>query len=176
MTRLIRTTAAAFVAVLSISFIGTNAAHAAGYGSPDGNSVSESSVTAGTKVRVVLRGFKPKSKVVLTFRSAVVLLGEFTADETGSVQTDVTVPEGIDPGDHHIVGEGVDAAGAAITPSLPVTVRGTSALAFTGMNTSSTLALAGLLITVGIAGTVAARRRIEPAYEARHRGSDSYRA
>jgi hypothetical protein len=154
----------ALAAVSALLFAFSAPALASGYGGTDGNSVSQDTLVPSAPVSVRFSGFKPGSEVDLTFQSTPVYLGRFTADQTGTVLANVTVPKGTAIGDHHFVADGVDVNGASIHAEIPVRVEGAS-LAFTGANTGNTLALAGLLIVVGMAGMAAARRRLEPALD-----------
>lgn len=158
MKKFIRVIAAAGALVLGLS----TAALAQGYGGTDGNATSTPVVSPNTQLQLRFTGFLPLSQVRLTLYSDPVFLGEFTADQRGEVVVSITVPANTPVGDHHVVASGTDVNGQPLQSSMPVKVEGAN-LALTGTNTANTLALAGLLIVVGMAGMAAARRRLEPA-------------
>ena len=141
-----------------------SAALGQGYGGPDGNQVSPPRPHVGASIHVVFRGFRPLSRVTLSLFSVPIRLGAFDADTTGEVAQDLTLPPSAALGAHHVVAEGIAVSGDAVHAEVAITIVSDpipEAVAFTGANTSNLLALAGLLITVGLAGMASARRRLD---------------
>jgi LPXTG-motif cell wall-anchored protein len=75
----------------------------------------------GAKLDVSGRGFDPGSEVTLTLHSAPVVLGTVSAGDDGRFTTTVTIPV-IEPGDHVLTADGVDALGQPLTLQAAVTV------------------------------------------------------
>jgi hypothetical protein len=80
--------------------------------------------TNGAPVTVEATGFQPNSLVFVRFQSETVYIGVFTADADGKVVLDLTVPDGLPPGSHDIVVEGVGADGGVWQYVQPLTVPG----------------------------------------------------
>jgi LPXTG-motif cell wall-anchored protein len=80
-----------------------------------------SSVLWGSKLDVNGQGFDPGSEVTLTLHSDPVVLGTVTAGDDGRFATTVTIPM-VEPGDHVLTAEGVDALGQPLALDATVTV------------------------------------------------------
>jgi hypothetical protein len=139
-----------------------------GYGTPDATTTTAAPVKNVFKLTdrlsVRLAGWAPDSKVDATLNSDPIPLGSFRADATGTVTIDVPVPAEATPGEHTVVAVGIDPTGAPRTASQSIVLESETAgiLAFTGSNPQTLVGLGGLLIAVGAAGTLAARRRLQP--------------
>lgn len=139
-----------------------------GYGTPDATTTTVAAPTNVFKLtdnlRVSFTGFAPNSKVDATLNSEPIPLGSFRADAGGTVTIDVPVPAEAPPGEHTVVAVGIDPTGAPRTVSRSIVLESETAgiLAFTGSNPQALIGLGGLLIAVGAAGTLAARRRLQP--------------
>ena len=139
-----------------------------GYGTPDATTTTAAPVKTSFKLtdHIVVRfpGFAPGSEAKATLNSDPIPLGTFRADATGTVTIDVPVPAEAPPGEHTVVAVGIDPTGAPRTASQSVVLESETAgiLAFTGSNPQALVGLGGLLIAVGAAGTLAARRRLQP--------------
>jgi hypothetical protein len=76
-------------------------------------------------------GFAPGSTGQIIFESTPTVIGSFTADAQGRVNTQATVPSSAEAGAHHMVLRGTAPSGAVREVSKPVTV--TAALTRTGV-------------------------------------------
>lgn len=101
--------------------------------------------------------------ITISVGSTLTKLGVFTPDAGGKINANITLPASLEAGDHHLFFQGVDPAGKPRVVGLEFKVEGVSAnrLALTGSNPSNLVAIGGLLIVVGVAGTAAARRRMQ---------------
>lgn len=148
---------------LALIFVPLAAVDAQGYGGTDGAQVSDATPAPGQKVELVLAGFAPNTDVALEIRSDPIALGTFRSDASGVVRASVTIPEGF-AGNHTIVASGVSATGQPLTLSVPVVVAAAEAgpglLALTGSDSRSMVAMGALLLVVGGAATVAAKKRM----------------
>lgn len=139
-----------------------------GYGTPDATTTTTAPATnrfkLSARITMELPGWAPNSNVDVTLNSDPIPLGSFRADATGTVRLDVPVPAEAPPGDHTIVAVGIDPTGAPRTASRSIVLESETAgvLAFTGSNPQALVGLGALLIAVGAAGTLAARRRLQP--------------
>ena len=71
--------------------------------------------------------FGPGTTVTVTLHSDPVLLGTVVTDAAGAFTATFQIPAGVPAGAHHVVLEGVDAAGNPRTVSMPVTIGASSA-------------------------------------------------
>lgn len=128
--------------------------------------------------RVIIRiqwAFRALSRVQVSLHSDPISLGEFTADADGSLEAIVEIPPQATLGSHDIVATGESPSGAPVRIAIPIEVVASalpSDLAFTGSNAASMLALGAMLVVMGMAATVAARRRIATVGVARYTVSD----
>ncbi len=147
-------------------------AGAEGYTSLDTGTVTDITPAPGQTVTVVIKGLKPLSKVTVELHSDPLVLGTFTADANGTINVDVTVPAGTEVGDHTIVATGVDPQGNPVTASIPVTVMSNTSptadpnggggfLPRTGGDVATLVTVGGVLVVIGSASALAARRRAE---------------
>jgi hypothetical protein len=108
-------------------------------------------------------GWKPNSQVDATMNSTPVSLGTLTADGSGAVSGQFTVPAGMETGSHTVVLTGQDPNDESRTVTIALTVSTTpvtttptgtnvssgGTLAFTGSTTRNLVSIALLLIAVG---------------------------
>jgi LPXTG-motif cell wall-anchored protein len=80
-----------------------------------------SSVVWGSTLDVTGQGFDPGTEVTLTLHSDPVVLGTVSAGDDGRFATTVTIPV-VDPGDHVLTADGVDAFGQPLTLQATLTV------------------------------------------------------
>ncbi len=140
-------------------------ANTPGVASPDGGAATGDNATAGKKVVKVLTGFKPHEVVTVTLHSAPVKVGTFTADASGTVRVEFTVPAGTPAGTHTLVYEG--SLGTYFQESLTVAVAAGSGdnLAYTGASVAMPLGLGAGALALG-GGLVLMTRRRNAAAEA----------
>ena len=143
--------------------------------------VSDTTVTGGQVIDVTACCFEPGTDVDLIFQSDPVLLATATAGAGGAIATQVAIPVGAALGAHTLTATGtgldgsplalavgltvLEASSTATTPaptpgSGGVTTQTVDTLPRTGSSTSSLVWLAGGLVVMGSATTVAARRRL----------------
>lgn len=120
--------------------------------------LSDSTVAPGGTVTFTGGGFRPGSVITITFFSDPIVLGTTTADSVGNFSVTVVIPDGVPLGDHHLEASGVDASGQPFTVSLDVTVGSTSPLARTGSDVSAVLGIGFVVIVLGAAALLGARR------------------
>jgi hypothetical protein len=126
-----------------------------------GNRATYDKVTAGTPFTLGERftasypGFKPFEVVTLVLHSTPQNVGTFTADASGVVTVNFTIPAGTAAGSHSLTMSGN--LGTAFAQALKVSSSRT--LAYTGADVTTPLAIGGSLLVVGTALTVAGRRR-----------------
>ena len=118
-------------------------------------SVSVSTVVRGRTVNLDAVGFLPGEAVTVTLHSTPVVIANWTADATGRVGGNVTIPAATAPGAHTIKLDGLT---SGVSTSQPITV--TAALAETGFEVALPLMVAfGALAFGGLAFAFAYRRR-----------------
>ncbi|WP_051389449.1 LamG-like jellyroll fold domain-containing protein [Arthrobacter sp. 35W] len=98
-----------------------------GTGSTTG-SVDTGTAAPGQTITVSGSGFGPGSTVVFTLHSTPVELGTAVADAQGNVTLTVALPADVAAGEHLIVLTGVDASGAPVEVSIPLTVSASGAV------------------------------------------------
>ncbi|MFI7544812.1 Ig-like domain-containing protein [Actinoplanes sp. NPDC049599] len=79
----------------------------------------------GQQITVIGTGFAPRSTATIILYSTPIALGTVVTDANGSFSVPVTIPAGLDPGDHTFLASGVNPAGATRQMALPVTVAPT---------------------------------------------------
>ena len=144
--------------------------------------IDTGSVTPGGSITVSGSDFGPRSTVTVTLHSDPVLLGTVVTDALGAFTATFQIPAGVPAGAHHVVIEGVDAAGNPRTVSMPVTIaangepgsappsttgappsatptRAPAALALTGSAVAGRVVSAVALLLAGAWLTGAGRRR-----------------
>ena len=67
-------------------------------------------------------GGTPDAPIYLTTYSAPVVIGAYTADETGSLDTTITIPADLPAGQHHLILDSYTADGTAVTAAVTVTI------------------------------------------------------
>ncbi|SHN86307.1 hypothetical protein SAMN05660350_03913 [Geodermatophilus obscurus] len=137
-------------------------ANTPGVKSPDGGSATGDTAAPGRKVVKVLTGFKPGEVVTVTLHSTPQTMGTFTADQSGTVTVEFTVPAGTPTGDHTLVYEGD--MGTYFQESFTVaaaaaTSNASSNLAYTGADVALPLGLGVGALALGGGLVFAARRR-----------------
>ncbi|WP_433064794.1 beta strand repeat-containing protein [Dactylosporangium sp. CS-033363] len=125
-----------------------------------------SSASPGQEITFIGTGFAPYSTAIITIYSTPTVLGTAVTDATGSFSKLVTIPPGLDTGDHTAVAQGVAPDGTVRAMSLAITVApsvgGDSSLPVTGPAFAMMLATGLGLTTSGaalIAATTRRRRR-----------------
>lgn len=112
--------------------------------------------TSGGTVTVSYSGFTPGEKVEVWVHSTPILLFTATADASGTVSAQVTLPAGLELGAHQVILKGLTSGIEYVTP---VTVSASSGtLPQSGFNVAAPLLLGIALLAAG-AGVLAARRR-----------------
>ena len=141
-------------------------ANTAGVASPDGGAATGDTASAGKKVVKVLTGFMPHEVVTVTLHSAPVKVGAFTADASGTVRVEFTVPAGTPAGSHTLVYEG--SMGTYFQESLTVAAAAASgdSLAYTGASVAMPLGLGAGALALGGGLVLMTRRRNAQAAEA----------
>lgn len=129
---------------------------------------SSDKVVAGKTMVVSGSGYQPGSTVTVLIYSSPQVLTTVVADGSGNFTATVTVPAGLEPGQHTLVGSGVDPGGVQRFVTLPVTVSAagvatisktkTGTLAYTGVDVLPP-ALAGLAAIALGTGLIVLRRR-----------------
>ncbi len=131
---------------------------------PDGCqiSISRNVVAPGETVIVTGEDFVPGESIDLFLLSDPVFLKTVTADSTGSFSTEVTIPLNTPPGLHQIR---ASSGTCTLTADINVTASGGPGgggqLAFTGSNSLPWLWIALVLLAIGTALVVGARRRAQ---------------
>jgi LPXTG-motif cell wall-anchored protein len=144
-------------------------ANTAGVASPDGGAATGDRTAPGQKVVKVLTGFKPGEVVTVTLHSAPRTVGTFTADASGTVRVEFTVPAGTPAGEHTLVYEGN--MGTYFQEALTVAASGSGTgsgdnLAYTGASVAMPLGLGGGALALGGGLVFLTRRRNTQAAEA----------
>lgn len=151
------------VAVEATGKIRGTQANTPGVASSDGGSATGDSAALGRKVVKVLTGFQPGEVVTVTLHSTPQTLGTFTADASGTVTIEFTVPEGTSGGEHTLVYEG--SMGTYFQETFTVTAAATtsnasaSSLAYTGADVALPLGLGVGALALGGGLVLLARRR-----------------
>lgn len=145
------------------------AAITAGVASPDTGAATGDRAPLGEKVVKVLTGFKPFEVVTVTLNSTPTRVGSFTADASGTVRIEFTVPAGTPVGDHTLVYEGDKGTyfqeSFAVAPAALATT-GSGHLASTGASVALPLGLGLGALAAGGGLVFTARRRSTGAVQA----------
>jgi hypothetical protein len=120
----------------------------------------KSTVAPGKTITVSGSGYAPNTTVTLAIYSAPQVLTTVVTDASGNFTATVTVPAGLEAGNHTLVASGVDSAGNLRYVNLAVTVSssGKAMLAYTGANVVPP-ALGGLAAVALGTGLIVVRRR-----------------
>ena len=144
------------------------AANTPGVKSPDTGAATGDRSAPGQKVVKVLTGFRPGEVVTVTLHSTPQQVGSGTADVTGTVRIEFTLPAGTPVGDHTLVYEGNQ--GTYFQEAFAVTAASGSgsggSLAYTGASVALPLGLGAGALALGGGLVVAARRRSAEAPQA----------
>jgi hypothetical protein len=148
--------------VLSTGDIRGVAANTPGVASPDTGAATGDRSAAGRRVVKILTGFQPYEVVTVTLHSTPTRIGTFTADASGTVRIEFTVPAGTPAGDHTLVYEGDQ--GTYFQESFTVTAAaaatGTAGdLAYTGASVALPLGLGAGALALGGGLVFLTRRR-----------------
>lgn len=126
---------------------------------------TDAALATGEKVTLSGSGYLPNSTISVIIYSSPQVLTSVVTDATGSFRVTVTVPDGLENGNHTLVASGVDSTGQTRYVTLPVTVTGgttgSGGLAYTGVDIA--LPLTGGLIALGVGAAlmfVARRRKV----------------
>ncbi len=113
-------------------------------------------IEPGSSITISGGGFSPGADVTVVIRSEPLELGTTTADATGFMSIEVTLPEDFPAGDHTLSATGFSPDGTLVL-SLPVEVAGgddlgeaPDALAFTGSSLVQALLAAGAIAAGGL--------------------------
>ncbi len=141
-------------------------ANTPGVASPDGGAATGDTASAGKKVVKILTGFKPHEVVTVTLHSAPQTVGTFTADASGTVRVEFTVPAGTPAGAHTLVYEGN--MGTYFQETLTVAAASGTGdnLAYTGASVAMPLGLGAGALALGGGLVFMTRRRNAQAAEA----------
>ncbi len=156
--------------VLFTGEIRGTSANTPGVASPDSGAATGDRSAPGQKVVKILTGFQPYENVTVTLHSTPTRVGTFTADASGTVRIEFTVPAGTPAGDHTLVYEGDQ--GTYFQESFTVTAAGTAAtaddddLAYTGASVALPLGLGAGALALGGGLVFLTRRRSAGAAEA----------
>ena len=85
-------------------------------------SVGTAAIRPGAPIVTTGKGFKPGSSVHLVLHSDPVNLGTVSVGTGGTFSKTVTVPADTPDGAHHVVANGTDSSGAAVSPSAALSV------------------------------------------------------
>lgn len=87
---------------------------------PDGEELTQA--FPGEEITLSAGGFEPGSPVDVELHSDPILLATTVAGEDGGIEVTLTLPTGIQPGEHALVAVGVDPAGQPHQVSAPLTI------------------------------------------------------
>ncbi|GAB3322400.1 hypothetical protein GCM10027451_44970 [Geodermatophilus aquaeductus] len=134
-------------------------ANSPGVASPDTGAATGDRSTPGQKVVKVLTGFKPGEVVTVTLHSTPQRVASATADASGTVRIEFTLPAGTPAGAHTLVYEG--SQGTYFQEAFTVTAAAGSgaALAYTGASVALPLGLGAGALALGGGLVVLSRRR-----------------
>jgi hypothetical protein len=132
---------AAVIASVGLVLLATPAFAQAYPPTPNALTVSKSSVAAGGAVGVAGTGCGAGEAVTVDLDETQI--GTTTADDTGSFNSDVTIPRSATPGSHDLTAS--CSGGTAFTATITVTAASSGGLPFTGANLAP-----GLLVGVGL--------------------------
>jgi hypothetical protein len=132
--------------------------------------VSDSSLAPGDSLSIEGRGFAPGSSATATLFSAPMEVGTFTADGSGTVRGEVTIPPSTSPGEHRLelAGSGADGGPLVLSAQLTITGEGGGSgsrqsggggFAFTGTSITALIVAGTLLAGLGAGAVVVSRRR-----------------
>ncbi|WP_369253873.1 hypothetical protein [Geodermatophilus amargosae] len=160
------TPAAAPTTVAPTGVIRGTSANTPGVASPDTGAATGDRAAPGQKVVKVLTGFRPGEVVTVTLHSAPQRVASGTADASGTVRIEFTVPAGTPTGDHTLVYEGN--RGTYFQEAFAVTASGDSAasLAYTGASVALPLGLGAGALALGGGLVFFGRRRAAEATQA----------
>ena len=126
------------------------------------------SATPGQKVVRIIEGFQPFEEVTLVMHSTTVVLGTFTADASGVLTAEFTLPAGTTAGTHTFVYEGTVTyfqESFTVTAALDTASSGKQ-LAYTGADMTAPITLGLGLLAAGAGALVVSRRRTAGAAQA----------
>lgn len=122
-------------------------------------SLSAATVAAGGSLRVSGTGFESGERVVIELRSTPTVLATVTADASGNLSTQVTIPASTAAGSHRIVL--IAASGETVSAALRVVSAADGSLATTGSNGAGAWWAGGAaLLAVALGGALVWWRRV----------------
>ena len=122
---------------------------------------AKAAVAAGKTITVSGSGYAPNSTVSVAIYSTPQVLTTVVTDASGNFTATVTVPAGLEVGNHTLVASGVDSSGNVRYVNLPVTVSSTTGkamLAYTGADVALPLTAGLVALSLG-GGLIVVRRR-----------------
>jgi LPXTG-motif cell wall-anchored protein len=121
---------------------------------------AKSTVAPGKTVTVSGTGYAPFSTITLAIYSTPQVLTTVVTDASGNFTATVTVPAGLEAGNHTLVASGVDSSGTVRYVNLAVTVSSTgkASLAYTGADVALPSIIGLVAVSLG-GGLIFARRR-----------------
>ncbi|NEM07267.1 hypothetical protein [Geodermatophilus normandii] len=142
------------------------AANTPGVASPDTGAATGDRSAPGRKVVKVLTGFKPGEVVTVTLHSTPQRVASATADASGTVRIEFTLPAGTPAGEHTLVYEG--SQGTYFQEAFTVTAAAGSgaSLAYTGASVALPLGLGAGALALGGGLVFLTRRRSAEATQA----------
>jgi len=110
----------------------------------------------GQRFALTLPSFAPNEKTTWVLHSTPRKLGTFTADASGTLSASLTIPAGVEAGNHELRVTRAD--GSVVTYPIRIAAAGES-LAYTGADVTVPLVAGGALLAAGTGILFAARRR-----------------
>jgi virulence-associated protein VagC len=130
---------------------------------PDQSLTPAKPAAPGQKFELNLTSYAPGEDTTWVLHSTPRPLGTFTADASGTLSAALTIPQGVEAGDHELHVTRAD--GSVVIYPIRIAAAERS-LAYTGTDVTVPLVLGGTLVVVGAGVLVAARRRSAGATQA----------
>ncbi len=123
------------------------------------SNMTSSRLGRGRRVSLRQRGFRPRERVQIMVASSPIVLGEFEADDDGAIDVEVELPADLEIGTHHLATYGLT-SGVGFSQEFVIDATDDgSALPTTGSDSRSSVGFALVLVGLGGAMAVTARRR-----------------
>jgi LPXTG-motif cell wall-anchored protein len=113
--------------------------------------------TPGQRFALTLPSFAPNEKTTWVLHSTPRTLGTFTADASGTLSASLTIPAGVEAGDHELHVTRAD--GSVVKYPIRIAAAAGKRLADTGADVTVPLVAGGTLLLAGAGMLFAARRR-----------------
>jgi LPXTG-motif cell wall-anchored protein len=120
--------------------------------------------TPGQRFALTLPSFAPNEKTTWVLHSTPRTLGTFTADASGTLSASLTIPAGVEAGDHELHVTRAD--GSVVKYPIRIAAAAGKRLADTGADVTVPLVAGGTLLLAGAGMLFAARRRSAGASQA----------